>query len=142
MEWLIISIVLVVVLIASGLFFLAGRGRKITRLDDESRQRGGSIAVADAPAGRRAVRSLKQRGYDFVKVYSRLPRDAYFAIADEAKKQRIPFAGHVPQSVSVAEASDAGQKSIEHLTGILAACSSRVPGGGRSRRAITRLPSP
>src|SRR3989442_3438727 len=35
------------------------------------------------------------------------------------------FAGHVPGSVTPAEASDAGQKSIEHLTGILQACSSK-----------------
>jgi hypothetical protein len=53
-----------------------------------------------------------------------LPRDTYFAIADEAKRQGIPFAGHVPDAVSAAEASDAGQKSIEHLSGIRLACSS------------------
>ncbi len=35
------------------------------------------------------------------------------------------FAGHVPESVSAREASQAGQKSIEHLTGILMACSNR-----------------
>lgn len=46
---------------------------------------------------------------DFVKVYSFLQREAYFAIADEAKKQGIPFAGHVPFGVSGEEASDAGQ---------------------------------
>ena len=85
----------------------------------------GSLAIANESDARQAVISTKQQGYDFVKVYSRLPRNAYFAIADEAKKQGIPFAGHVPQSISVAEASDAGQKSIEHLTGMLAACSSR-----------------
>ncbi len=84
----------------------------------------GSMAISNEAEAREAVISTKQQGYDFVKVYSLLPRKAYFAIADEAKKQHIPFAGHVPYSVSVAEASDAGQKSIEHLTGILAACSS------------------
>lgn len=85
----------------------------------------GSTAISSEAEAREAVISTKQQRYDFVKVYSLLPRKAYFAIADEAKKQRIPFAGHVPYSVSVAEASDAGQKSIEHLTGILVACSSR-----------------
>ena len=33
------------------------------------------------------------------------------------------LAGHVPDAVRVAEASDAGQKSIEHLTGIALGCS-------------------
>ena len=85
----------------------------------------GSTAIKNEAEARKAVVATKQEGFDFVKVYSLLPRAAYFAIADEAKKQNIPFAGHVPDSVSVAEASDAGQKSIEHLTGILTACSTR-----------------
>lgn len=67
----------------------------------------------------------RQSGADFVKVYSLLSRDAYFAIADESKKQEIPFEGHVPDSVTLEEASNAGQKTVEHLTGVLAACSSR-----------------
>jgi hypothetical protein len=66
---------------------------------------------------RKAVAALKRRGVDFIKVYSLLPRDTYFAIADEAKKESIPFAGHLPESVSAAEASEAGQLSIEHVAG-------------------------
>lgn len=85
----------------------------------------GSIAVKDEAEARRAVIQAKQEGADFIKVYSRIPRDAYFAIADEAKKQGIPFAGHVPAAVPVAEASDAGQRSIEHFTNVLEACSTR-----------------
>ena len=57
-------------------------------------------------------------------VYNRLPRDAYFALLDEAKAQGLAVAGHVPLTVSAAEASEAGQKSIEHLSGILVAASS------------------
>jgi imidazolonepropionase-like amidohydrolase len=52
-----------------------------------------------------------------------VPRAAYFAIADEAKRSNIPFAGHVPESVSALEASDVGQRSIEHLSGVRLACS-------------------
>src|SRR5262249_43534077 len=74
--------------------------------------------------GRQAVRKTKEQGFDFVKVYNLLPRDVYFAIADEAKKQGLPFVGHVPYAVTAAEAADAGQKSMEHLYGILLACSS------------------
>ena len=85
----------------------------------------GSIAVANASEGRQAVIQVKRGGADFVKVYSLLSRDAYFAIADESKKQGIPFEGHVPDSVTLEEASNAGQVSVEHLTGVLAACSSR-----------------
>ena len=85
----------------------------------------GSIPVTNAAEGRQAVQWSQQRGADFVKVYSLLPRDAYFAIANEAKKRHIHFAGHVPFSVRATEASDAGQLSIEHLTGILLACSTQ-----------------
>jgi imidazolonepropionase-like amidohydrolase len=85
----------------------------------------GALVAANAEAGREAVRKLKKMGADFVKVYTKLPREAYLAIADEAKKQGLPFAGHVPESVSAAEASDLGQKSIEHLTGVELACSDR-----------------
>jgi len=69
------------------------------------------------------VRDLQRRGADFIKVYSLLTRDSYFAFADEAKQRDIPFAGHVPESVSALEASDAGQRSIEHLSGVRLACS-------------------
>ena len=85
----------------------------------------GSLVAANAAEGREAVRKLKKMGANFVKVYTKLPREAYLSIADEAKKQGLPFAGHVPESVSAALASDLGQKSIEHLTGVELACSDR-----------------
>src|ERR1044072_5317867 len=81
-------------------------------------------AVQNESEARETVRSLKSRGADFVKGLN-LSRESYLALADESKKQGISFAGHVPESVTAAEASDAGQKSIEHLSGILLACSSR-----------------
>jgi len=79
-----------------------------------------SIAIKTPEDGRRAVDSLKNILHtDFIKVYSLLSRDAYFAIADEARKQQIPFAGHVPNVISVSEAAKAGQKSQEHVYGFL-----------------------
>jgi imidazolonepropionase-like amidohydrolase len=90
----------------------------------------GAIPVASEQEARAAVTSLKQQGADFAKVYSLLGREAYFAIANEARKQKLPFAGHVPSAVSVAEASDAGQRSIEHLHAIALACPARSLAGG------------
>jgi len=77
-----------------------------------------SIAIKTAEDGRRAVDDLKHRGADFIKLQSLIPRDAVFAIADEARKQDIRFVGHVPDAVRASEASNAGQKSFEHLIGI------------------------
>jgi imidazolonepropionase-like amidohydrolase len=55
-----------------------------------------SIAITTPEDGRRAVDTLKQRGADFIKLQSLIPREAVFAIAEEAKKQEISFEGHVP----------------------------------------------
>ena len=79
---------------------------------------GGARAVSSPEEGRSRVAALKQNGADFVKVMSLVPRKAFFAIADEAKKQGIALAGHVPESVSATEASDAGQRTMEHLLGL------------------------
>jgi len=77
-----------------------------------------SMAIATPEDGRRAVAELKRRGADFIKLQSLIPREAVFAIAEEAKKQEIPFEGHVPDAVRAAEMSDAGMHSFEHLIGI------------------------
>jgi imidazolonepropionase-like amidohydrolase len=65
------------------------------------------------------VHRIKAAGIDFVKVYSTLPADLYFAIAEEAKQLKIPFAGHVPIVVDAGDAAQAGQKSMEHLNELL-----------------------
>jgi hypothetical protein len=77
-----------------------------------------SVVVENAAQAIAAVHTLRAEGWDFIKVYDNVPRDAYFAIASQAKKEHITFVGHVPLSVTATEASDAGQKSIEHLEGI------------------------
>jgi hypothetical protein len=64
------------------------------------------------------VDEIKAGGADFIKVYDGIPRSAYLALADEAKRQHIEFEGHVPIAVSAQEASAAGQRSIEHLTAL------------------------
>jgi hypothetical protein len=81
--------------------------------------------VADAAQAHEEVIYLKKLGADGIKEYDQLSRDAYYALADEAKKQGLPFAGHVPILISAAEASDAGQRSLEHDYGVLFGCSSK-----------------
>jgi amidohydrolase family protein len=88
----------------------------------------GPTVVAGSPEeGRKAVADLARSGSDCVKVYDRLPRPVYFAIVHEAKKRRLPVVGHSPLSVTTAEASDAGQRSIEHLGTIFEGSSSIEP---------------
>jgi len=84
-----------------------------------------SIEVTGREQALKVVDEQKQKGADFIKVYSRLSRDAYFAIIAESARVGIPVEGHVPVQVSAWEASDAKQKSFEHLYGIAMACSTR-----------------
>jgi len=86
-----------------------------------------SLVVTNATQAAEDVHALVQQGVDFIKVQSILGRDAYFAIAAAARTEKITFVGHVPDRVTAGEASDAGQKSIEHLTGVLRACASDEP---------------
>jgi imidazolonepropionase-like amidohydrolase len=82
-----------------------------------------SAPIANAADARRTVDDLKARGVDFIKIQSLIPRDGYFAAAEESKKVGLIFVGHVPDAVRASEASNAGQKSIEHFTGIFEGCS-------------------
>ena len=85
--------------------WLAGRGKKTPE----------QYPVANAEEARAAVRDLKLRGADFIKVISMPSRETFFAVADEAKKQNISFVGHLPFEVGAVEASNAGMHSIEHF---------------------------
>lgn len=89
-------------------------------------------ALPDAGAAREAVDSMQRLGFDFLKIYERLDGDTYFALAEEARKQGIPFAGHVPLGIDPVEASDAGQRSLEHAADVVTAC---VPEGRALFRA-------
>jgi hypothetical protein len=86
----------------------------------------GGVAIHSVDEARAAVDNAVARRDDFVKVYSFLHRDAYFAVAEEAKRKKIVFAGHVPYFLHVTEVSDAGQRSIEHMMDNFSiACSSQ-----------------
>lgn len=87
-------------------------------LDGPKTQFPASIAITTPEDGRRAVDMLVGRGVNFIKVQSYVPREAYFAIVDECKRKQITFVGHVPDAIRGSEASNAGQKSFEHLIGI------------------------
>jgi len=76
------------------------------------------MRVKTAEDGRAAVQLLKRRGVDLIKVHDHTPRDAFFAIAEEARRQNLPLAGHVPLALTVEEVIDAGQRDIEHLSNL------------------------
>jgi len=82
------------------------------------------LTVTNGAEAREAIDRMKLRGVDFIKVHNGLSREAFFAVADEARKQGLPLAVHLPSGmwthpkgngVSIAEASNAGARSIEHI---------------------------
>ena len=74
------------------------------------------MRVKTADEGRAAVQLLKMRGVDLIKVHDNTPMPVFFAIAEEARRQGLPLAGHVPRGLTVEQVVDAGQHSIEHLS--------------------------
>jgi Amidohydrolase family len=81
------------------------------------------LLVRSAAEGEAAVDSLARLGVDFVKVHNGMPPDAYFAVARAARRHGMVFAGHVFPPVTPEQASDSGQRSLEHLSGFPNPCS-------------------
>ena len=73
--------------------------------------------VATPKQARDFVRHFVGRA-DTIKVYDDIPREAYFALADEARKAGLPLVGHKPKSIDSVEAA-AHQRSIEHARFLL-----------------------
>ena len=83
----------------------------------------GANVASDSAAAVTIVDSLTEAGAEFIKGYSRLSSKSFYALAKRAGERGIRFMGHIPGMVKVADASNAGMHSIEHLTGILRATS-------------------
>lgn len=49
-------------------------------------------------------------------MHDHTPHEAFFAIADEARRQDLPLAGHVPLGLTAEQVIEAGQRDIEHLS--------------------------
>lgn len=76
-----------------------------------------AVRVLSAGEARAAVRRFAAAGFESIKVYHTLSREAYLAIADEARQLGVTFFGHVPFDVGVEEVLAQGQVSIEHFRG-------------------------
>ena len=83
----------------------------------------GLISVASDDDARWAVDSLLAGGAGFIKVYSALPADLYREVVQYATSRGAAVAGHVPSAVRAADAAMVGQRSFEHLYGVLEGCS-------------------
>jgi len=76
-----------------------------------------SLGLKTPEEGRAAVRAQAKAGVNMIKVYSRLDKEVFLAIADEARKQGLKAVGHAPESVDLEDAAAAGLRSSEHFFG-------------------------
>lgn len=80
-------------------------------------------------AARDAVIAARAAGYDLIKSHHLTDPAVWQAVQDEARRQRLPTAGHVTNQVGLARAMAAGQQ-IEHLDNMLYAL---LPDGAPER---------
>ena len=74
------------------------------------------IAVATPDDARAAVDRIAALGVNTIKLRNDPPAPAYFALLREARRRGMRVVGHPPsRGPSLADASDSGQASIEHL---------------------------
>ncbi|MEO7238578.1 MAG: amidohydrolase family protein [Gemmatimonadales bacterium] len=92
----------------------------------------GTRAIHDTTEARQAVEAAARKGADFIKIYDGLEAQPYFTVLRTARALRLPVVGHLPQ-VSLVTASDSGQKGLEHLAGILRACTRDSAGVAAAR---------
>jgi imidazolonepropionase-like amidohydrolase len=84
-----------------------------------------SVALGSVHHVARELDRLARGGASFVKVYDLMPREIFLEAAREARRRRLPLAGHVPVAVPIEEAVAAGLRGIEHLTGYFEAANPR-----------------
>src|SRR5699024_5391380 len=93
-------------------------------------------SVTTPEQARRAVREEIEAGADALKVYSRLPAEAYRAVLAEAHRLDIPVTGHRSDTLPLIEQIGSGQRSFEHLHGLWPAMSRDVE---RLEAAMARI---
>ena len=78
-------------------------------------------SVPDARAAWRTVTEQRAAGYDLLKIHPGVPRGAFDEVARTARKEGIPFAGHIPADVGLVRALQSGIRTVEHLDGYVEA---------------------
>ena len=100
--------------------YIAGEG-----LEGEAGQRPGHPpnTVLDTPDKARAqIQKLAAAKVNFLKAHNALQPPVYAAVMDEAKKFNLPVDGHLQPGMDLIAASDAGQRTIEHMNGLQESC--------------------
>ena len=96
------------------------------KLDGKNSTWQGSLELQSKEDVTHALDSLVALGVDFVKIYdSTLSKEIYLEILRQAEARGLKTTGHLPMSVMLDDALDAGLDGIEHLYYVLKGASSK-----------------
>ncbi len=106
---------------------------------------GVSVAVKTPEEARRVADEQHRAGYDVIKVYNRLPLDAYVALVAAAKERGLAVVGHLPRQVGLERALQEGQAMIAHgeeyfFTYFGGASDARMQGGAIAPPDESKIP--
>lgn len=85
------------------------------------------VLVPDATAAYRVAHEMKDRGFDYLKIYDGLSRASYDAFVEASRTLNLPLVGHIPRDVGLDGVLAAGQLSIEHVEQIMYATVGHEP---------------
>jgi len=74
-----------------------------------------SVGIESVAAAEKMVDDLDAMGVDLLKAYEMLSPEQFIVIAKRAREKGLILTGHVPLSMDVISASNAGLNSMEHL---------------------------
>jgi imidazolonepropionase-like amidohydrolase len=76
-------------------------------------------ALEDRDGIERVIKEQAAKGYDFIKVYSRLSKRSFEDIMQISGVYGMPVAGHVPDAAGLRRALELKMHSVEHLYGFV-----------------------
>ena len=83
-----------------------------------------SVGLENVEALEKQVEFLDKNGVDLLKAYEMLSPAQFKRVGALAKEKGLPLTGHVPLSMDVISASNAGLNSMEHLRNLELSCAS------------------
>ncbi len=96
------------------------------KLDGKNSTWPGSLELQSKDDVKKALDSLVTLGVDFIKIYdSTLSEDIFLEILHQAEARGLKTTGHIPMSVMLEDALDAGIDGVEHLYYVLKGTSSK-----------------
>lgn len=85
------------------------------------------------------VNELETQGIDLLKAYEMLSEEQFITVAKMGKEKGLKVTGHVPLSMDVMSASNAGLNSMEHMRNLELSCASNADELLRERIELLEL---